>query len=396
MTDRSSLDSFARLLDLVHPNGGTVALMYVGYFDESGDLTTEPGVFCISGYFLSADNAKLMNEKWSRVLQRYNIRYFHMVECAHGNGIFKDVPEPDRIEVVRQLIAIIKEHTYSGFSVIVEADHFEKSDKYPDAYSACASVCVTGLKSFLSTRRLTGDIAYFFESGHPSKGTAYNLIANKLAEDGNSLTFAGKEQAILLQAADLLAWQCTKYVKDRRSNARPPRKDFLSLVEHVHTLIYVDIDRNGFGQMVVEDWPVTRRSPHTVILNRDNSAPLAVFYEDGQDMPIVPIEKTLGWRLGGGQLVYIGFQDAAHKEFALAMDELRLVEAITVFLTAPAVYPEANLKAILVPREIAMEKTDNGMLLTLRLASGGKLGFHIGLDDAKALSDSLRDVMNEP
>jgi hypothetical protein len=92
------------------------------------------------------------------------------------------------------------------------------------------------LDAFLKAHRIGGDMAYFFETGHKNKGRAYNNLAQMIAKMPASLTFAEKQKVRLLQSADLLAWQTAKYVKDALGNTRPPRKDFLSLMEHRHDI----------------------------------------------------------------------------------------------------------------------------------------------------------------
>jgi len=223
---------FRRLVDVVLPGGGAVIMMFEGYFDESGDLEVSPKIFCISGYCIESDQAKVMDEKWGEVLVENNIPYFHMVDCAHGNPPFDHLLKSERVDLVKKLIELIKAHTLCGFSILAKGEYFEASEKHPDEYSSCVSSSIVALNSFLTVNRISGQqIAYFFENGHKNRGRAYNHVAAKLLELNAPLTFASKQQVKLLQAADLLAWQSTKYAKDRTSGARPARKDFLSLME---------------------------------------------------------------------------------------------------------------------------------------------------------------------
>jgi hypothetical protein len=64
-------------------------LMVEGYFDESGDLDDAPGIFCVSGYFVETEAAKRMDAEWCEVLEKYQLGFFHMVDCAHGNEGFE-------------------------------------------------------------------------------------------------------------------------------------------------------------------------------------------------------------------------------------------------------------------------------------------------------------------
>ena len=301
-----------------------------GYFDESGGFGEDPPIFCVSGYFLMADAARQMADEWVAILAEFGVPYFHMVDCAHADkcqNIFTPMGKERRIELVTKLIGLIKKHTLSGFSVIAHGDHFKKSpheSMEPDVYSNCVDMCVSALRSFIDVVRIEGDVAYFFESGHTSQGRAYNDIAHRIAEMSASVTFAAKDKIPLLQAADLLAWQTTKFVKDDMSRARGPRKDFLSLMEHQHSFNFIRSKGDDGLFLGVLDWPATRRSKRTVTLNLHKDGPIDYFCEDNDPTPIIMVMDPIGWRPGGGQLLYVTFEGAQKKRFSLAFDRSRL------------------------------------------------------------------------
>ena len=71
------------------PFGGcTVLMLTEAYFDESGSFEEGPYIFCIAGYFIDSAQAKEMDHEWAAVLSAHHIPYFHMVDCAHGSGVF--------------------------------------------------------------------------------------------------------------------------------------------------------------------------------------------------------------------------------------------------------------------------------------------------------------------
>jgi hypothetical protein len=148
MSALHSSGSFCRLVEVLLPNGGGIAAMYEGYFDESGDLEDTDKIFCIAGYYVEADNAKRMDAEWLNVLSEHGLPYFHMVDCAHGNEAFERIARSDRSEIVIRLIKIIKEYTSHGFAVIANGDHFATKEGQPDVYSQCADLCITALHVF--------------------------------------------------------------------------------------------------------------------------------------------------------------------------------------------------------------------------------------------------------
>jgi hypothetical protein len=239
--------------------------MYRGYFDESGDLEAADKIFCVAGYYVEAANAERMDAEWLKVLNEYGLPHFHMVDCAHGNEEFKRIEKEERSELVIKLIKIIKDYTSHGFAAIASGDHFVAEKDRPDVYSECVELCISALQVFLLSNRLEGETVYFFETGHKSRGDAYNHVARRIGELSSSIAFGMKDQVRLLQAADLLAWQTAKYAKDIYGQKRPPRKDFMSLLEHPHTLAFLTV-KGSEKQIAFEDWPLSRRGVTTILV----------------------------------------------------------------------------------------------------------------------------------
>lgn len=387
--ERHSGERFHRLVEVLLPGGGDVVVMFEGYFDESGSFEEEPGVFCISGYFIEAEQARLMDAAWRDVLREHHIPFFHMVDCAHGAEAFEDMEVQERIEIATKLIALIKKHTVSGFSALAYAKHFHLSPKYPDEYSACVDSCIVGLESFLDLHRLDSkNTAYFFESGHKNKGLAYQHVAKKIEQLGASITFAGKEQVPLLQAADILAWQSTKYVKDRMSGARGPRKDFLSLMEHRHSLLYQTV-QNGEMTLAMEDFPYSVRSQHTVGLNLNTDGPITYFTINDEKTPIIAVKAADAWAEGPGKMAMVRFSDFKNEEFYLGFDEMRLSEAIFAALSATEVFKDSEMRPIIKAIDVSAGVIKEDVILRLTLSQEASVHFRMSPESAKKLQAAL-------
>lgn len=87
------------------------------------------------------------------------------------------------------------------------------------------------------------------EAGHPTQGLAQPLLARAYGnpkterrEIYKGSTFEGKTVRPLLQAADLLAWQTTKFVKGFMKGTWKPRRDFLELMRERHAIAYCEND----------------------------------------------------------------------------------------------------------------------------------------------------------
>jgi hypothetical protein len=56
-------------------------------------------------------------------------------------------------------------------------------------------------------------------------------------------------------------------------------------------------------------WPLSRRTREAAFLSIDRSGPIALLREEGKNVPIIPIGRTVNWRMGGGRMAYVLFED---------------------------------------------------------------------------------------
>jgi hypothetical protein len=60
---------------------------YEAYMDESGTNDGEL-VLSVSGYVINSVRARQLETRWRVMLEKYNLPFFHMVECVHRNKNF--------------------------------------------------------------------------------------------------------------------------------------------------------------------------------------------------------------------------------------------------------------------------------------------------------------------
>jgi len=245
-----------RMLDVMLPNGGCSVWQIESYFDESGSHS-DAHVLCVGGYIFGKSEAVSFSHQWANILAQYELPYFHMVDCAHGNPPFDVLSYQERIDVERFMIALIKDWALQGIGVTINSADFEKlMPAHPwigSAYSFAAHILLAGVRAYIDFNeehhRSVSKAAYFFESGHASRGEAdrimTTLFLNKKARAGHRYAghaFLPKEEAPPLQAADLLAWQ---WYTDRRHKieGKPRRKDCAALLEHPHNLVHIGSDK---------------------------------------------------------------------------------------------------------------------------------------------------------
>jgi len=200
--------------------------MVEAYFDESGAHNESP-VLCVAGYIFEKDSCIKMNEEWSLVLEKFNLPFFRMSAIAPGSKpFFNELTKDQRIQVVKDMISIIKKRASSGIAITVEPKMYDeivlKSPEIGSAYTCLLHMCVTAVRSWADENKYNGKIAYFFEGGHRSAHEANHYMTRifkiprlRAAHRYSSHSFVDKKEVKPLQAADLLAWQ---WLKDRKRN----------------------------------------------------------------------------------------------------------------------------------------------------------------------------------
>ena len=69
---------------------GTYMELSEAYFDASGTHGAAKDL-CLAGYIFRKDAAIAFDEDWRRMLGKFGLPYFHMKECAHAKGVFKNL-----------------------------------------------------------------------------------------------------------------------------------------------------------------------------------------------------------------------------------------------------------------------------------------------------------------
>jgi hypothetical protein len=241
------------MLRVLLPSGGYAMIEAQAYFDESGSHDGA-AILCVAGYIFKKSEAIKLGHEWRRVLRWKKLPYFHMVDCAHGNGPFANLSKDERVVVQTKLIEAIKKHAIQGIAVTVNPAEYAafpgrlpiRPGLYDNAYAFCAQSIMTGVSVFMERNPLVRSMAYFFEAGHKSAPQAHQIMQSMFAQPAvkEQFRYAGhafveKEKSPAIQAADLLAWQ---WYTDRRHEleGRPRRKDCASLLQLHHNAVHID------------------------------------------------------------------------------------------------------------------------------------------------------------
>lgn len=223
-------------LEELLPGGGYVCMLKA-YFDES---KREDGTFCVAGFVFPRGRAVEFQAEWRAMLAGRSA--FHTTDVVCGAKPFDGLTRDERTALLDRAIQIIAKTARVG--VIVACDLAEITPILPlvrgfnKAYPLCAHCCLAAVGSDLEKSKRTDLVSFIFEQGDASQGDADALMniarrdpALRHAYHYHSHAFAGKTEALPLQAADLLAWEYSRY-RSRRQKARTERtrQEFITLV----------------------------------------------------------------------------------------------------------------------------------------------------------------------
>jgi len=163
-------------------------------------------------------------KQWAKMLLRFGVPYFHMVEFAHFKGPFKgwQKREEDRRALIREAVSIIKEFTWGSFAAAVLVEDWTKCNQlyqmeeggfFP--YPLCGWTCIDHVRRWCLGENLRhtkypfSNVLFFFERGDPDHGHLSRLAERdfkKLLEFQDKIPIDGSPPIGAYQAADFAAW----------------------------------------------------------------------------------------------------------------------------------------------------------------------------------------------
>lgn len=216
--------------------------MFAAYLDASGKTedTNLPGdrVITIAAYVAPVDAWLRFADKWRRMLVDFGLTMAHHKEFVHRRGEYAGWSEKRRRDYVRRGAHIINQTSHQGVvAAVLLKDYARVVSENPGERSAFSFVSLVALqligKWAHGKSRKPGPIAYFFEAGDGHDAELTQVQSEILADSRavavysfKSLTVVPKDDPdfIQLQAADWLAWEAAKYLKDTRLRAEKPRE----------------------------------------------------------------------------------------------------------------------------------------------------------------------------
>ncbi|HTW38541.1 MAG TPA: DUF3800 domain-containing protein [Steroidobacteraceae bacterium] len=217
------------------------------FYDES-DSTSEPQnpqVLCVGGYLFDSERARALEGEWRPLLDKYGLTHFSMADCNSQWKEFAKYSDPECVVIQTAFMGVLKAHAKAGFCASIELRHrhlLPSSRQHGldiiSPYTLCCFWCVEHARYWSRKNSFDGRFAYFFEDGYGDEPEATAVMRGMFASPWvkekyrhASDTFASKRDVVMLQTADILAWQWRKNVMERMKGNMRIRADLKSLLD---------------------------------------------------------------------------------------------------------------------------------------------------------------------
>lgn len=220
------------------------------YFDESRNFRErnehDYGIVAVAGYMAPVEMwDESFTPAWRRVLDAapHPIREFKAADCRHGKGEFAKWSRSDRNDLTRDLVSVIGDpaHALVGFGAavlmqeVVFTSRMKQRDRERTAYYWCTSRilgdAITRSEQFLGEDHLQcvfdeeKDLGAQAQEGFEVIRDQFPHIRTRVRRPH----FAHSHELPPLQAADLLAYETYKELRNRKDD-RAPSKALARLV----------------------------------------------------------------------------------------------------------------------------------------------------------------------
>lgn len=197
--------------------------MFTAYYDESG--SPEQRAVVVASFVASDEQWLEFERNWNDTLRQFDISLFHAVEFFQSVGEFakwnahstnRELQET-RQWFLRQLLAHIKLRVRFCCSHVVRMEDYRKVNQtyFLDAvppYAISGRTAVKSVTDWANRNHISeAQINHVFEDGAKHKGSLQKSI---IKHKGFEPIFKKKDEAVPLQAADLLAYETHAGIRD--------------------------------------------------------------------------------------------------------------------------------------------------------------------------------------
>jgi len=212
--------------------------MFSLYFDDSGTHEESP-VAVASCYISTYDQWNALEGDWAEAKKEKPFGTFHMADALVGARDFRGWTWEERERLIRRLLTMIRLRARIGLTTSVIKKHYDSlitgklRERCGKHYSFAVRKCLHDIAAWRSKFGITGPMQYVFDQMSEGKGEIMNILDEYItAGDGANLglsqggySFQSKKNLVPLQAADALAHESLRHMKNCIISPNPQRHD---------------------------------------------------------------------------------------------------------------------------------------------------------------------------
>jgi|GEM_PF-1023925 len=232
-----------------------IIVVLKAFIDESGTHDDSP-VLTVAAYLGRQKEWRSWTKKWNKA--KRPVKVFHATDAQNYCGEFKGWDETKLNNFVKGLLPVIAESDIPGIAIGIHMDAFREATKgredlleiFGTPYGACFQWLVQTILYLQARAESTEKIAFYHEVNQYKAEAlaAFDHLKTYANPQGSilSLTFGGKDDYVPLQAADILAYEANKRL---REPSRPERRAWTALAPS-KKLIVLHYGRSNMAEMV--------------------------------------------------------------------------------------------------------------------------------------------------
>jgi len=249
--------------------------MLIAYLDESFDQQMKE-VFVAAGFIARHEAWSNVKWRWTALLEKYGLKYYRAAEATHARGEFNKPPfrtNPSKLkkeqwqllqEVRNEFLSVICDARIFGVAVGIDMQDFRKVacteeilSKFGNSpyYLCCHLVMMQTLRATTDVLHSRELIRFFFDR-NAERQTEMKRVHEELCRKDRqysaqmgSLDFVSKENEILLQTADTLAYEVQKNFKQCLANPDAPERAELQRLKACGKIYIINQVREEFLMM---------------------------------------------------------------------------------------------------------------------------------------------------
>jgi hypothetical protein len=194
---------------------------YALYLDDGGHPDDQPALV-VAGYVASEEQWREFESKWRNALKRFGLSEpFHMTDFMSGTRL----SPLRRDQILSALANIVKSSTARPFAAGMDMKAYKKVNEefaleecHGAPYALTARNVARSFQKWRVENLSSGDhLSVFVEQGTKHFGDLIQVFKR----DGLPIPVAVSKSVSRVQAADILAWEQFKYLKEQGLGARP-------------------------------------------------------------------------------------------------------------------------------------------------------------------------------